>query len=301
MDDVKTLPGVGPSAAQAEAEAEAEAVAAAPARRRIRFRGGAPTVGAILFALIVALALLAPVIRGGENDINLFAISQGPSWAHPFGTDASGRDQLARVLAAARVDLLIGIVGVLLSFVVGGGIGLLLGYRAGRGSAIFMRGLDALQAFPLLIFALALLAFLGQHVSTIIYAVAFVNVPIFIRLVRTESLSVGQQPFIEAARSVGNPPWRVVSHHLLPNVLTASLTQLTTAVGTAIMLTGGLSFLGVGVQQPTPEWGSLIQVGTQSLSTGRWWLSVFPGLALLITVIALQLIGEGFVRSRRVR
>ena len=114
---------------------------------------------------------------------------------------------------------------------IGGTIGITLGYRRGRGSAMVMRALDALQAFPLLIFALALLAFLGQNVSTIIYAVAFVNIPIFIRLMRTESLAVVQQPFIEAARSVGNPPWRVVTHHLLPNVLTASLTQLTTAVG----------------------------------------------------------------------
>lgn len=295
MADVEVLPAVGPTAAQTGT------TDSAPVQRRIRFRGGAPAVGAVIFGLIVLAALLAPVIRGGATDIDLLAISQGPSWEHPFGTDASGRDLLARVLAAARIDLLIGIVGVLLSFVVGGGIGLALGYRSGRLSAVCMRGLDALQAFPLLIFALALLAFLGQSVSTIIYAVAFVNVPIFIRLVRTEALSVSQQPFIEAARSIGNPPWRVVTHHLLPNVLTASLTQVTSAVGTAIMLTGGLSFLGVGVQQPTPEWGSLIQVGTQSLTTGRWWLSVFPGIALLVTVISLQLMGEGFVRSRRVR
>ena len=285
----------------APAAGEAELLAARPIRGRVRFRGGMAMAGAVLFGLIVLVAILAPVLRPNPNAINLFAISKPPSWAHPLGTDPSGRDLLARVLAAARTDLLIGILGVMLSFVVGGAIGVILGYRRGLGSAVFMRGLDALQAFPLLIFALALLAFLGQSVSTIIYAVAFVNAPIFIRLMRTESLAVTQQPFIEAARSIGNPPWRVVSHHLLPNVLTSSLTQLTSAVGTAIILTGGLSFLGVGVQPPQAEWGALIQAGAQSMTTGQWWLAVFPGIALLITVISLQMIGEGFVRSRRVR
>jgi peptide/nickel transport system permease protein len=295
VSDLNVVPGI-PVAAP-----EAELAAAQPIRHRVRFRGGSATVGAVLFGVIVLVALLAPVIRPNPDQINLLAINKPPSWAHPMGTDPSGRDLFARVIAAARVDLLIGFVGVLLSFAVGGTIGIILGYRPGRAGAVFMRGLDALQAFPLLIFALALLAFLGQSVSTIIYAIAFVNIPIFLRLMRTESLTVSQQPFIEAARSAGNPSWRVVSHHLLPNVLTASSTQVTSAIGTAILLTGGLSFLGVGVQPPNAEWGALIQAGAQSLSTGQWWLSVFPGIALLITVIALQMIGEGFVRSRRVR
>jgi len=271
---------------------------------RLRFLNTASrsgTIGAVLFGVIVLVAIFGPMLRGGANDIDLVAIMQGPSAAHPMGTDASGRDLLARVIAAARVDLSIALGGVLLSFVVGGAIGVVLGSTRSRWAAVVMRGLDAIQAFPLLIFALALLAFLGQSVSTIIFAVAFVNVPIFIRLMRTEALAVSEQPFIEAARCVGNPRWRVITHHLLPNVLTSSLTQLTTAAGTAIMLTGGLSFLGVGVQPPNAEWGALIQQGTQSLSTGQWWLSVFPGLALLITVISLQMIGEGFVKSRSVR
>lgn len=274
---------------------------ARPFRFRLRVPRGAVGIATFVFALIVLLAIFAPIVRGGPNDVDLTALSQAPSFAHPFGTDASGRDLLARVLAAARTDLLIGIGGVLLSFVVGGAIGIALGFNRGRFGQVFMRGLDAVQAFPLLIFALALLAFLGQSVSTIILAVGFVNVPIFIRLMRTESLAVSQQPFIEAARSVGNPPWRVVTHHLLPNVLTASLMQFTTAIGGAIILTGGLSFLGVGVKAPQAEWGALIQQGTQALVTGQWWLSIFPGLVLLVTVISLQIIGEGFVQSRRVR
>jgi peptide/nickel transport system permease protein len=272
-----------------------------PKRRGLALPRGTALVGMIIFGLIVLVAVLAPVLRGGPNDIDLTAIMQAPSGAHPFGTDASGRDTLARVLAAARTDLAIGLGGVVMSFIVGGAAGLALGFTRSRWAAVFMRALDAIQAFPLLIFALALLAFLGQSVSTIIFAVAFVNVPIFIRLMRSEALAVSEMPFIEAARCVGNPPWRVVTHHLLPNVLTASLTQLTTAAGQAILLTGGLSFLGVGVQPPSSEWGALIQQGTDSLSTGQWWLSVFPGIALLITVISLQMISEGIVRQRRVR
>lgn len=284
-----------------------ELLASSPARmRRLVGRGerlprGSAAFGLGLFGVIVLLALLAPVLRPGPDEISLTEILKAPSWAHPFGTDGSGRDMLARVLAAARVDLLIAVGGVLLSFLIGGTIGLVLGFSRARWTGVAMRMLDAIQAFPLLILALALLAFLGQNISTIIYAVAFVNIPIFIRLVRAESVAVAELPFIEAARCVGNPRWRVLSHHLLPNVLTASLTQVTTAAGYAILLTGGLSFLGVGVRPPTAEWGSLIQSGTQQLSTGQWWLSVFPGIALVVTVFALQMIGEGFVRSRRVR
>lgn len=272
-----------------------------PTRHRVHVPRGVGAVAMIVFALIVLVAILAPVLRPHPNAIDLLVINKAPSWAHPFGTDQSGRDVLARVLAAARVDLLIGIVGVLISFAVGGGVGLLLGVTRRRLGSVVMRALDAIQAFPLLIFALALLAFLGQSIVTIIYAVAFVNIPIFIRLVRSEALSVAEQPYVEAARCVGNPPWRVVVRHILPNVLTASLTQLTTAMGYAIMLTGGLSFLGVGVQPPTAEWGSMIQQGAQSMATGQWWLAVFPGIALLITVLSLQAIGEGLVQARRVR
>lgn len=262
---------------------------------------GSTAVGIAILVLVVLLSLLAPVIRPGPNTTSFASILQAPSWAHPFGTDGSGRDLLARVLAAGRIDLVIGLGGALLSFVIGGGLGVALGFARGRWAGVVLRMLDAIQAFPLLIFALALLAFLGQSTTTILYAVAFVNIPIFIRLVRTESVAVAELPFIEAATCVGNPRWRVVTNHLLPNVLTASLTQVTTAAGYAILLTGGLSFLGVGVQPPTSEWGSLIQAGVQQLSTGQWWLSVFPGLTLVITVLGLQLVGEGLVRDRRVR
>ncbi len=258
-------------------------------------------IGLGIFLAVVALALLAPLIRPGPNAIGLLTTLRPPSWTHPFGTDSEGRDLLARVLAAARVDLLIGVGGSLLSFAIGSALGVLIGYTRGPIGEVAMRILDAVQAFPLLILALAMLAFLGQSTLTIIYAVAFVNVPIFIRLVRSETLAVNDLPYMEAARCVGCPPRRVIVRHLLPNVMTSALTQLTTTAGYAILLTGGLSFLGVGVRPPTAEWGSLVQGGVDYLVTKQWWLTVFPGLAIVLTVLSLQMMGEALVRGRRVR
>ena len=258
-------------------------------------------IGVGIFVTVVALALLAPLIRPGPDAISLLTTLRPPSWAHPFGTDSEGRDLLARVLAAARIDLLIGVGGSLLSFVIGSSLGVLIGYSRGPLGELAMRILDAVQAFPLLILALAMLAFLGQSTLTIIYAVAFVNVPIFIRLVRAETVAVNDLPYMEAARCVGCSPKRLIARHLLPNVITSALTQLTTTAGYAILLTGGLSFLGVGVSQPTAEWGSLVQGGVDYLVTKQWWLTVFPGLAIVVTVLSLQMMGEALVRGRRVR
>jgi peptide/nickel transport system permease protein len=267
-------------------------------------RGRSAVVGLAglgIFLAIVLLALLAPVIRPGPNNISLLATLRAPSWGHPFGTDSEGRDLLARILAAARIDLEIGVGGSVLSFLVGSALGVVIGYVRGPVAELAMRVLDAVQAFPLLILALVMLAFIGQNTLTIIYAVAFVNVPIFIRLVRAETVAVSELPYMEAARCVGCSPRRLIARHLLPNVITSALTQLTTTAGYAILLTGGLSFLGVGVRPPTAEWGSLVQGGVDYLVTKQWWLTVFPGLAIVLTVLSLQMMGEALVRGRRVR
>jgi peptide/nickel transport system permease protein len=272
-------------------------------RERLRWVPGGrrfPWLPLLLFATIVALCLLQPIIRPNPNALDVIDRLQGPSTAHPFGTDSIGRDGLARVLAAGRLDLLIGLSGAALAFAIGVPLGLLLGYFRGRGSELSMRALDVIQAFPLLIFALALLAFLGQATSTIVYAIAFVSIPIFIRLVRTETLRVRELPFVEAARSVGNPTPRIIFRHVLPNVITPSIVQFTSTAGFAILLAGALSFLGVGVRAPRAEWGAMIQDGSQYLVTGQWWISIFPGISLFLTVLALHSIGEGVVRMRRI-
>ena len=272
-------------------------------REHLRWVGGrrhVPWFPLLLFSAIVALCLLQPVIRPHPNALDVIDRLQGPSADHPFGTDTIGRDVLARVLAGGRLDLLIGLSGAALAFAIGVPLGLLLGYFRGRGSELSMRALDVIQAFPLLIFALALLAFLGQGTSTIVYAIAFVSIPIFIRLVRTETLRVRELPFVEAARSVGNSTPRIIYRHVLPNVLTPSIVQFTSTAGFAILLAGALSFLGVGVRAPRAEWGAMIQEGSQYLVTGQWWISIFPGIALFLTVFALHAIGEGILHLRRI-
>lgn len=289
----------------AESLSEAEALIQ-PSTRRIVFRDGTGSVlvGGIVFAAIVLVALLAPVIAPHPNQITTSPALAGPSWTYLMGTDDTGRDLLARVLDAARIDLLIAVVGALISFGIGSLCGLFLGYFRGKGSELAMRVLDVIQAFPLLVLGLALVSFLAPRfgvVPMLIVAVAFVSVPVFIRLVRSETLAVAEMPFVEAARSVGNPTWRIVLRHVLPNVLTSSLVQLTTTAGYAILTVGALSYVGVGIQPPNAEWGLMILQGSQVLVTGQWWPSIFPGIALFITVLSLHMMGEGFVRLRRVR
>ena len=277
-----------------------------PGTRRLAMRDGLGSVlvGGVVFAGIVLVALLAPVIAPHPNQIANAPSLAAPTWGHLMGTDDTSRDVLARVLDAARIDLLIALVGAAISFGIGSVCGLFLGYVRGKGSELAMRVLDVVQAFPLLVFGLALVSFLAPRfgvTAMLIVAVAFVSVPVFIRLVRSETLAVAEMPFVEAARAVGNPTWRIVLRHVLPNVVTSSLVQLTTTAGYAILTVGALSFVGVGVQPPRAEWGLMILQGSQVLVTGQWWPAVFPGVALFVTVLSLHLMGEGFVRLRRVR
>jgi peptide/nickel transport system permease protein len=253
-----------------------------------------------LFLTIFVLCLAAPLFTADPNEPDLLGTLQPPSAEHWFGTDGSGRDVFARVLHGGRVDILLAVVGVLLSFAVGGPLGLMLGFFRNRLTEAVMRVLDVLQAFPLLVFALTLLAFTGPEYETFIYAIAFVATPLFLRLVRSETLAVRARPFVEAAEAAGNPRLRVMFRHVLPNVLTSALTQLTTSMASAILLIGALSFLGVGIRPPTAEWGSMIHEGRTYAVTGQWWPTMFPGLGIVLTVLALHTMGEGFVRRRRV-
>lgn len=278
----------------------AQAVGAA-GRRSLLALHRASLFGVVLFATITTLCLFAPWIVVDPNAINLEDRLQPPSLAHLFGTDSAGRDIFARVLHGGRIDLLIATCAATLSCIVGGLFGVALGYFKGKVSEVFMRLVDVIQAFPLLILALTLVTFLGGGIETFIYAIAFAKIPIFIRLVRSETLSVRESAYVEAATAVGNPTSRIVMRHVLPNVVTSALTQLTSSMGQAIMITGGLSFLGVGIQPPTAEWGLMIKDGSGVIAAGYWWPSMFPGLAIVMTVLALHSIGEGLIRGRRVR
>jgi peptide/nickel transport system permease protein len=248
-------------------------------------------VAVVAGALAPALAPYSPI----EADPTQFL--EPPSWRHPFGTDAVGMDIFSRTLFAPRIDLTIAIAGTLLSAVAGSFIGALVGYYStGRGirvwaSGAVMRAADVIQAFPVFVFAIALVASLGQSVSTVVLAIAFVNAPIYLRLMRAQVMSIREMRYVEASLVAGLSDLRTIMRHIVPNAMGPVLAQLSINIGWAILLTAGLSFIGAGVRAPTPEWGSMIAMGFQNVVTGQWWPSVFPGLALAITVFGFSLVG----------
>lgn len=263
-------------------------------RRRPAFAFGYLIVGIITLA-----AALAPLIAPySPIDANPARFLEPPSWEYWMGTDAVGMDILSRVIYAPRVDLTIAVAGTLISAIIGTFIGAMVGYYQEAGgvrsflSGLVMRSADVLQAFPVFVFAIALVASLGQSLQTVIIAIAFVNIPIYLRLMRSQVIAIRQMRFVEAALVAGLSDLQTVLRHIVPNAMGPVLAQLSVNIGWSILLTAGLSFVGAGVRAPTPEWGSMIAMGFQNVVTGQWWPSVFPGLALAITVFAFALIGN---------
>jgi peptide/nickel transport system permease protein len=263
------------------------------ARVRPRF-----VLGYVIVLTAVAAGILAPLVAPFspiEADSSHFL--EPPSWQHLFGTDAVGMDIFSRTIYAPRIDLTIAIAGTLLSAVAGSFTGALVGYfSAGRGIRVWlsyavMRAADVLQAFPVFVFAIALVASFGQTIQTVVLAIAFVNAPIYLRLMRAQVMSIREMRYVEASLVAGLSDFRTILRHIVPNAMSPVLAQLSINVGWAILLTAGLSFIGAGVRAPTPEWGSMIAMGFQNVVTGQWWPSVFPGLALAITVFGFSLIG----------
>ena len=216
-----------------------------------------------------------------------------PNAAHWAGTDQLGRDILSRIIAAARLDLLIAASAVSLSFAVGAVVGGFCGYRGGRLDRWVGRFVDVLMAFPLFVLAMALVAALGNRVENIIIATAVINLPFYIRFARAEVNVRRNAGWVEAARACGEGPLSVVLRVLLPNVLPAMAVQISLNLGWAILNAAGLSFIGLGVTAPTPEWGIMVAEGARFITTGKWWLVALPGLALMLTVLCFNLLGDG--------
>jgi peptide/nickel transport system permease protein len=255
--------------------------------------------GYALILLIVLMALLAPLIAPYDpREANAAITLQPPSSSHLLGTDISGMDIFSRIIYSARIDLVIAVLGTAFSLLIGAPLGLVAGYFSGRPgfwghiSEWMMRTADVLQAFPVFVLAIALVAALGQSARNVIIAIAFVNVPIYLRLMRTQALSLRERRFVDAARVSGNSEMRIVFRHILPNAMGPAIIQSSVNVGWAVLLTAGLSFVGAGVRVPTPEWGSMIAVGAQNMITGQWWPALFPGVAIAVTVLAFALIGD---------
>lgn len=276
------------------------------ARRRLRWltgeRGARPH--GLLFGLTVIAAMLissfvSPLfLKYSPTNADPFNISLPPSWDHPFGTDDAGFDILARVLYAPRVDLLIALVATLGATFVGVALGLMAGTFEGwgrvRGGASYttMRAMDIFQSFPVFILALALVAGGGRSATNVVIALIFVNIPVFVRLTRSEVLRVRERAHVDAAFLVGASRTRIALRHVLPLSVGPVLIQFSVTAGFAILLTAGLSFVGAGIRPPTPEWGLMISSGAPLIITGSWWPSVFPGVFLGIAVFALALIGD---------
>jgi peptide/nickel transport system permease protein len=252
-------------------------------------------VALVVLALVVLAALFAPLLTPYDPAAQLDIVrlrSLAPSLAHPFGTDPYSRDVLSRVLFGARVSLSIAFAAVALSISFGILVGVIAGYLGGMVDALLMRLVDAALAIPRLLLIIAVVALWGSvSVATLTVLIAGVGWFAVSRLVRAETLAVRDRDYVVAARALGTPPWRVVMRHVLPNVVGPGLVAATLAVGNVILLEAGLSYLGIGVRPPTASWGSIIQDGAERVSD-LWWLTVFPGFAIVITVFACNALGD---------
>ncbi len=255
---------------------------------RLKARG--PAIPAI--AVILVVAAIGPWITPYDPVIAIPGERLlAPSLAHPFGTDENGIDVLSRVIASFRVDVFVALIGTALSVLIGAPLGVVLGYFEGRGgrlgrgvTELVMRLVDVIQAFPVFILAMVLVSAAGPGLGNLMIAIAFVNGPIFLRLVRSELLFLRERPYAEAAKTIGASPWRIGFVHLLPNALPTIIAQVSVTIGFSILLTAGLSFVGAGIQPPTPELGAMISTGSKFMILGQWWPSMFPGLTLGLIV-----------------
>lgn len=248
---------------------------------------------AILFALLVVLAIAGPAIAPYDPlASNAAAALQPPSAQHWFGTDALGRDMLSRVMVATRLDLGIALAAVAASFVIGLPLGLAAGYFGGWWDRLVTRLSDTIMAFPLFVLAMGIVAALGNTVGNIVLATAVINLPFYIRVARAEANIRRSAGWIEAARLSGNRDLRILVVHLLPNALPAAAVQVSLNMGWAILNAAGLSFIGLGVRPPEAEWGILVAEGAQYIVSGEWWVSLFPGAALMLAVFTFNLLGD---------
>jgi peptide/nickel transport system permease protein len=274
-----------------------ERVQPPPARRRAwRFVRAHPgfTVGVAVVLFFAIVALIGPaLVPYGPREPHPRNTLAPPSSEFLFGTDKLGRDVLTRVVYATRLDLGIAFAVALSSFVVGSVIGAISGYYGRWLDDVVMRFVDVMFSFPAFILAMAITGVLGDTVAYVIAAIAIAYTPYFIRLTRGEMLSVRSREYADAAVSVGNPPWRLVLLHLLPNSLAPSLVQMTLVFGWAILDAAGLAFLGLGITPPTAEWGVMVSEGAQRIITGEWWMWLFPGLAIMLAAFAFNLVGDG--------
>ncbi len=260
-------------------------------RRLIRRKGA--VLGLAVIVLFIVLAVFAPLLVPYDPIATSWSlVRKPPSLQHWFGTDELGRDVLARVVFGARASLLAGVISVGIALAIGVPLGLVAGYRGGFIDGLISRITDAMLACPFLILAIALAAFLGPSLGNAMIAIGVSATPIFIRLTRGQVMSVKVEDYVEAARAMGNPRWRIALVHILPNILPALLVQATLSIAAAIIAEAALSFLGLGQQPPAPSWGSMLNAAQRFLTSAPW-MAIWPGLAIFMVVLSFNLVGDG--------
>jgi peptide/nickel transport system permease protein len=278
--------------------AEAGAVAAPDERTGWRalaavvVRNRLAAAGLVVLGLFVVLAVFGDAIAPyGRNEQRVAPRLQPPAWAHPFGADEDGRDLFSRVILGAETSLRVSLVAVGIALVAGVVLGLLAGYYRGWLDDVVMRLMDMLFAFPAILLAIAILAIRGRGAGNAMIAIGIVYTPIFARVTRASVLSVREEAYVRAARSVGTGDLRIVRRHILPNVATPIIVQTSISLAFAILAEAALSFLGLGTQRPEPSWGILLSDGRDYIQDA-WWLTVFPGLAIFLVVLSFNVVGD---------
>ncbi|WP_341702441.1 ABC transporter permease [Ferrovibrio sp.] len=247
-----------------------------------------------LFGFIILCGIFGPWLAPYDPLATNAAMAlQPPSSAHWFGTDALGRDIFSRVLVATRLDLGIAFASVLLTFAIGALAGIAAGFFGGWTDRIVGRTADTIMAFPLFVLAMGIVAALGNSVGNIVLATAIINTPLYARVARAEANVRRNAGFVEAARLSGNSEARILLLQILPNILPILMVQCSLTMGYAILNAAGLSFIGLGIAPPTPEWGILVAEGAAFMISGEWWVALFPGLALMVAVFCFNLLGDG--------
>ena len=287
-----TVPSMGLPAAQTD-----DSLAFRPSltQRCMRFVRREPlgTFGLVLVVIMAITGGLAEVLAPYNPTANDFAaMTEAPNWAHLLGTDQFGRDLLSRLIYGARTALIVG----LTSALVGGAIGLVLGvgsaYFSGKIDLILQRLFDIVMAFPLIIMALAVVSIFGTGVQNVIIAITIPLIPRCARVVRSSALAIREIPYVDAARACGFSHWRIILRHMVPNVMAPFLIMVTASVGQAILAEASLSYLGLGVQEPVPAWGLMLQGGAEEYASTAPWIAIFPGLAIMLSVLGVNLFGD---------
>ncbi len=248
----------------------------------------------LLFLMFAIAAIIGPyIVPYDPLASNTAQALKPPSWAHWFGTDQIGRDIFSRVVVATRLDMTIAVTSVALVFALGGVSGIAAGYFGGWIDIVVSRLADMIMAFPLFVLAMGIVAALGNTVTNIVIATAIINYPLYARIARAEANVRRDAGFVQAARLSGNSEWRILFTQILPNVMPIMVVQMSLTMGYAVLNAAGLSFIGLGVRPPTPEWGIMVADGASYIVSGEWWIALFPGLALMLAVFCFNLLGDG--------